>query len=63
MTKIKPQFVTDEKGKKNAVIIPVEEYNELLEDLHDLGIIAERREEAATSFNEVKKKLRNDGFL
>jgi PHD/YefM family antitoxin component YafN of YafNO toxin-antitoxin module len=63
MTKIKPKFITDENGKKNAVIISVNEYEELLEDIHDLAIIAERREEATISFEDVKKKLQDDGIL
>jgi PHD/YefM family antitoxin component YafN of YafNO toxin-antitoxin module len=36
------QFVVDESGRKTAVILPVEEYDELLEDIHDLAVIAER---------------------
>jgi PHD/YefM family antitoxin component YafN of YafNO toxin-antitoxin module len=39
------QFVTDSKGKKTAVMIPIDQYEELMEDLHDLGKIAERKEE------------------
>jgi PHD/YefM family antitoxin component YafN of YafNO toxin-antitoxin module len=57
------QYVVYEKGQKTAVIIPVEEYEELLEDIHDLAIIAERREEPTITFEELKKKLEKDGFL
>ncbi|MBF8265211.1 MAG: hypothetical protein HW384_1075, partial [Dehalococcoidia bacterium] len=35
----------DEKGRKKAVLLPIREYQELMEDLEDLAIIAERREE------------------
>jgi len=38
-----------------AVIIPVEEYEKLLEDIHDLAIIAERRDEPTVTFEELKK--------
>ena len=38
------QFVVDASGKKTAVILPVEEYEELLEDIHDLAVIAERKD-------------------
>jgi len=58
MRKFQEQYVVDEKGKKTAVIIPVEEYEELLEDIHDLAIIAERRDEPTITFEELKKKLR-----
>ena len=63
MTKFREQYVIDEKGRKTAVIIPVEEYEELLEDIHDLAIIAERRDEPTITFEELKKKLKKDGLL
>ncbi len=63
MAKIREQYVIDEKGRKTAVIIPVEEYEELLEDIHDLAIIAERRDEPTITFEELKKKLKKDGLL
>lgn len=63
MAKFREQYVTDEKGQKTAVIIPVEEYEELLEDIHDLAIIAERRDEPTIAFEELKKKLKKDGLL
>ena len=40
------QYLTDEDGKKTAVVLPMTEYEKLLEDLDDLRAIAERREEA-----------------
>ncbi len=57
------QFITDESGKKTAVILPIEEFEELLEDLNDLAVMAERREESAISFEEVKTRLKQDGLL
>jgi len=38
-------YIIDEKGKKTAAIMPIEKYEELIEDLHDLSVIAERRDE------------------
>jgi len=63
MAKFQEQYIVDEKGQKTAVIIPIEEYEELLEDLHDLAIIAERRNEPTISFEELKKRLKEDGIL
>lgn len=63
MAKFREQYVIDEKGRKTAVIIPVEEYEELLEDIHDLTIIAERRDEPTITFEELKEKLKKDGLL
>jgi len=63
MAKFQEQYVIDEKGQKTAVILPIEEYKELLEDIHDLAVIAERRDEPTITFEELKKKLRKDGLL
>jgi PHD/YefM family antitoxin component YafN of YafNO toxin-antitoxin module len=57
------KYIVDESGTKKAVILPLEEYEELLEDIHDLTVIAERKDEPTISFDELKKKLRADGFI
>ena len=57
------QFIIDESGNKTAVILPVKEYEALLEDIHDLAVIAERKGEPSISFDELKKKLMTDGFI
>jgi len=53
----------DKSGKKTAVLLPVEEYEELIEDLHDLAVIAERKDEPTMSFDELKKRLKTDGII
>ena len=63
MEKFQEQYIVDEKGQKTAVILPIEEYEELLEDLHDLAIIAERRDEPTITFEELKERLKEDGLL
>ena len=63
MGKIQQQYIINEKGQKTAVVLPFEEYEELLEDIHDLAIIAERRDEPTISFDELKKRLKEDGLL
>lgn len=60
---LQAQYVTNEAGEKTAVILPIEEFLELLEDLEDLALLAERRDEPTISFDEVKKRLKNDGIL
>ncbi len=57
------QFLTDEKGDKIAVVIPVAEYQELLEDLEDLATAAERRDEETISLEDLKAKLIADGLI
>ncbi|HBA89758.1 MAG TPA: hypothetical protein DCZ75_17750 [Geobacter sp.] len=51
-------FITSPTGRKKAIILPIREYERLLEDLHDLSVVAERREEAPVSLNEMKRSLR-----
>jgi hypothetical protein len=63
MVKIQTQYLTDESGQKTAVVLPIEEYEELLEDIHDLAVIAERRDEPAISFEELKKRIKTDRLL
>lgn len=43
------RFIIDKKGNKTGVILSIEDYNELLEDIHDLSVIAERRDEPLIS--------------
>jgi len=61
--KFNPEYVTDSEGHKRAVILPIEEYNELLEDLNDLAVIAERREEPTIPHHKVMEELKNNGYL
>ena len=58
-----PQYVTDAEGHQTAVIIPIGEYQELLEDLDDLAAVAERVGEATVSHAQVVKELKADGYL
>ena len=57
------QFIVDESGTKKAIILPIEDYEELLEDIHDLAVIAERKEEQTTHFEDLKKRLKADGII
>jgi PHD/YefM family antitoxin component YafN of YafNO toxin-antitoxin module len=57
------QFITDKKGKKTAVVIPIEEYERLLEDLDDLAVIADRRNEPRIPHETFKKELKRDGII
>jgi PHD/YefM family antitoxin component YafN of YafNO toxin-antitoxin module len=48
------KYIIDNKGKKTAIILPMKQYEQLLEDLHDLAIVAERRNEPVISLEETK---------
>ncbi len=60
---VQEQFVIDSKGKKTGVIIPLKQYEKLLEDLHDLAVIAERRGEKPVSFEEMQQRLKENGTV
>jgi hypothetical protein len=42
------QFLTDEKGEKIAVVISIQEYEELLEEIEDLQAVREYEEAKAS---------------
>jgi len=63
MNPTQEQYVVDASGTKTAVILSIEQYEQLLEDLHDLAIVAERRVEQPISLAELKKRLNRDGTL
>ena len=57
------RFIVDGGGRKLAVVIPLRDYHRLLQDLHDLAALAERRQEATASFDDVKSRLKTDDLL
>jgi len=59
----KEQFVVDAKGNKTSVILPFKRYQKLMEDLHDLAIVAERRDEEPVSLAEMKRRLGIDAIV
>jgi hypothetical protein len=63
MSEPSPKFIIDENGKKVSVILTIEEYNELLEDIHDLKVVMERREEETISIDNLKESLKRDGAI
>jgi hypothetical protein len=52
------QYLTDESGKKTAVVLPITDYEKLLEDLNDLSAIADRRDEASIPHDQFKAELK-----
>ncbi len=63
MTTAREDYVVDSRGRKKAVILPIARYRRLLEDLEDLAVIADRRDEPRVPWEEVKRRLREDGVL
>ena len=56
------QYLTNEKGKRTAVVMPIEVYERLVEDLDDLAIIAERRDEETIPHVEFKRTLKRNAL-
>jgi len=51
------QYVIDKNGNNVAIILPLTEDQHLKEDLHDLAMVAERRDEGTMSPAELKKHV------
>ncbi|MBI4727410.1 hypothetical protein HY768_09380 [candidate division TA06 bacterium] len=63
LKQLKPQYITTDSGEKTAVVLPILEFQELLEDVGDLAIVAERRDESTISHEELIGELKIDGFI
>ena len=57
---MKVQYITDAAGEKSAVIVPIEQFYELLEDLEDLAVVAERKHEPTISHEQLIEELKKD---
>jgi predicted lipid carrier protein YhbT len=56
-------YITNEVGEKTAVIISIAQFEELLEDIEDLVIVAERRDEPTTSHADLLSELKQDELI
>jgi hypothetical protein len=70
-TPVKEQYIVDAEGNKTAIILSIrqrrryanEQYAQMLEDLHDLAIVAERRNEEPLSLANMQEWLKEDGIF
>jgi hypothetical protein len=51
------QFVTDETGKRRAVVVSLAEWGELWEDIHDTVVSEFRKKESTVSWEELKAEM------
>ncbi|MGE0883818.1 MAG: hypothetical protein AB7P14_09760 [Blastocatellales bacterium] len=63
LKQLEVQYVTNQTGEKTAVILSWASFRELIEDLEDLAMAAERRDEPTISHNELLNELKQDGLL
>ena len=57
------KYNTDDRGERTAVVLPISDYEKLLEDLEDLVVVAERRGEATIPHEQFVSELKRDGLL
>ena len=57
------RYVTDRKGKRTGVVLSLKRYSRLMEDLHDLAVVAEHRDEKPVTADDMKKRLHKRGLL
>jgi hypothetical protein len=57
MGTIHPQYVTDQDGKRVSVLLPLDEFETLLEDLQDLQVAMKVRNEPTMPWESVKGEL------
>jgi hypothetical protein len=51
------QYIITESGTKISVVLPIEEYEKMAEDIHDLAVLAEQKEENSISLSDMKHLL------
>ncbi len=60
---IHPQYITNENGEKLSVVLPVNEFEQMIEDIEDLAVAFSRKEEETTSHDAFIEELKRDGIL
>ena len=61
--KLEIEYVTNRAGEKTAVIVPIDRFEELIEDIEDLAVAAERREEPTITHDQLLTELKQDGLI
>ena len=57
------QYVTDADGQRRAVILPIDEFEELLEDLHLGRVARDSVNEPRRPFAELVEEMRKAGEI
>jgi len=58
-----PQYITNENGEKKSVILSIDDFENLVEDIQDLAAVAERKNEPTVSHEEFLAELRSNGLI
>jgi len=54
-----PQYITNDNGEKVSVVISMQEFEDMIEDIEDLAVVAERKNEETTSHEDFLKELKD----
>lgn len=54
------KYITNDKGERTDVVMPLSDYIEILEEIEDLKVIAERNSEELFTHSDVEKLLKSD---
>lgn len=57
------QYITDANGSKTAVVLPIEDYEELIEDLRLTEAYQTSKTEPKRDFLELVEEMRRDGEI
>lgn len=57
------QYIVDDKGNRSGVLLPLADFDALMEELDDLAVLAERRGEDTLPHEQVGEQLKNEGLL
>ncbi len=57
------QYITNDKNERVSVIIPINEFEQMIEDFEDLQIVAQRKDEESISHQDILKELKQDGII
>lgn len=63
LNQLHPQYITNYNGEKTSVVLSIADFNELMEDIADLAIVAERRDESTVSHEKLLQELKKDGLI
>ena len=63
VSQLEIRYVTNKAGDKTAVILSIEEFQELMEGIEDLAAVAERRDEPTIPHQQLLVELKEDGLL
>lgn len=57
------QYITNKLGERSGVILSIEDFEALLEELEDMAFVIERCHEPTISHETLKAELKQDGLL